>query len=104
MDKLLQITNGQAVKRSTIPSVPFPRFAELMDGFVKNDGFIVQFFAFVEDGRNKMLAVVRNKNLYVVATEVGENYPSLTASSSEKFHMFEREIAEQYGITPISHP
>lgn len=104
MDKLLQITNGQTVQRSTIPSVPFPRFAELLDAFVKNDGFIVQFFAFVEDGKNKLLAVARNKNLYVLATEVGENFPSLTASSSEKFHMFEREIAEQYGITPVDHP
>lgn len=104
MDKLLQIHNGQAVQRSAIPSVLFARFAELLDAFIKNDGFIVQFFAFVEDGRNKLLAVVRNKNLYVLATEVGESFPSLTASASEKFHMFEREIAEQYGLTPVDHP
>ncbi len=104
MDKLLQIYNGQAVLRSTIPCVPFARFAQLLDTFVKNDGFIVQFFAFVEDGRNMLLAVVRNAKLYVLTTEVGEIFPSLTASSSEKFHMFEREIAEQYGITPNYHP
>lgn len=104
MDKPLQIHNGQAVKRSTLPCFPFARFAELLDDFVKNESFIVQFFAFVEEGRNKLLAVVRNKNLYVLTTEVGENFPSLTASASEKFHMFEREIAEQYGITPLGHP
>ncbi len=104
MDKLLQITNGQVVKRTAIPSVSLQRFTELLDAFVKADGFIVQFFAFVEDGRNKLIAVVRNNLLYVLATEVGESFPSLTASSSEKFHMFEREIAEQYGITPTNHP
>lgn len=104
MDKLLQIYNGRAVLRSTIPRVPFARFAQLLDTFVKNDGFIVQFFAFVEDGRNMLLAVVRNSKLYALTTEVGEIFPSLTASSSEKFHMFEREIAEQYGITPNYHP
>ncbi|MDK9705791.1 MAG: hydrogenase [Desulforhopalus sp.] len=104
MDNFLQINNGQAIKRSSIPCLPFPRFAELLDAFVKNDGFIVQFFAHVEDGRNKLVAVVRNNQLYVAATEVGETFPSLTASSSSKFHMFEREIAEQYGITPVDHP
>ncbi len=104
MDNLLRIHNGQAVKRSTLPCVPFTRFAELLDAFMKNDGYIVQFFAFIDDDRNMLLAVVRNTQLYVLTTEVGEIFPSLTASSSEKFHMFEREIAEQYGITPVNHP
>ena len=104
MDKLLQIENGQVVKRLTIPCLPFPRFAELLAEFVQNDGFIVQFFAFTEAGANKLLAVLRNTHLYAAITEVGESFPSLTTSSSEKFHMFEREIAEQYGITPRDHP
>lgn len=104
MDNFLQINNGQAVLRSTIPCVPFARFAELLDSFVNNDGFIVQFFAYVEGGRNILCAVVRNSKLYVLTTEVGEIFPSLTASTSEKFHMFEREIAEQYGLTPNHHP
>jgi len=104
MDKLLQITNGQTVNRSALPCIPFAQFAKELHGFVANDGFVVQFFAFVEAGRNKLLAVLRNSHLYVTSTEVGESFPSLTASSSEKFHMFEREIAEQYGITPLDHP
>ncbi|KJR97586.1 MAG: hydrogenase [Desulfobulbaceae bacterium BRH_c16a] len=103
-DSLLQIQNGETVPRSVIPCLTFDRFAELLDAFVKNNGFIVQLFAFVEDGKNKLLAVVRNENLYVLATEVGESFPSLTASTSPRFHMFEREIAEQYGITPKDHP
>ena len=104
MDNLLQIQNGVALNRAEIPCVSFPRFAEQLDQFVKNDGYIVQFFAFVENGENKLLTVVRNDQLYVLSTTVGESFPSLTASSSEKFHMFEREIAEQYGITPEDHP
>ncbi len=103
-DSLLQIGNGETVHRSVLPCVPFARFSEQLGAFVKNDGFIVQFFAFVDSGRNKLLAVVRNKGLYVLTTEVGESFPSLTASISERFHMFEREIAEQYGITPTDHP
>lgn len=104
MDNLLQIQNGETVPRSALPCVSFARFAELLDAFVKNDGFIVQFFAFAHAGTNKLLAVVRNKNLYAITTEVGENFPSLTALSSPRFHMFEREIAEQFGIIPKDHP
>jgi Ni,Fe-hydrogenase III large subunit len=104
MDNLLQIKNGEAVKRSAIPCVPFNRFAELLADFVNNNGFVVQFFAFVEGEKNRLLAVVRNKNLYVLSTEVDEDFRSLTLACSEKFHMFEREIAEQYGITPLNHP
>ncbi len=104
MGNLLQIENGESVKRSDIPLVPFDRFAKLLSDFVRKDGFIVQFFAFVEGDGNRLLAVVRNSHLYVVSTEVGEDFPSFTASCSEKFHMFEREIAEQFGITPVNHP
>ncbi|GAB6190447.1 hydrogenase large subunit [Desulfocastanea catecholica] len=104
MDNLLRIKNGEAVKRSAIPCVPFYRFAELMADFVGNNGFVVQFFAFVDGEKNRLLAVVRNKDLYVLSTEVGEDFRSLTMACSEKFHMFEREIAEQYGITPLNHP
>ncbi len=104
MDKLLQIQNGQPIKRSAIPCVPFNRFAELLADFINNNGFVVQFFAFVESGKNRLCAVVRNEHLYVLGTEVGESFRSLTLACSEKFHMFEREIAEQYGITPLNHP
>lgn len=104
MDNLLKIKNGVAVKRSAIPCVPFNRFAEILADFISNSGYVVQFFAHVEQGRNRLLAVVRNSDLYVLSTEVGEEFRSLTLSCSEKFHMFEREIAEQYGIIPLNHP
>jgi Ni,Fe-hydrogenase III large subunit len=104
MGNLLKIQNGETIKRSAIPCVSFDRFAELLTHFISDNGYIVQFFAFVEGGKNRLLVVVRNKDLYVLSTEVGEDFSSFTASCSEKFHMFEREIAEQYGITPLNHP
>ncbi len=104
MDNLLHIENGGIVKRSDIPLVSFDRFATILSEFVENDGYIVQFFALVEGDKNKLIAIVRNKQLFILSTEVGESFASLTASASEKFHMFEREIAEQYGIVPKDHP
>lgn len=104
MDNLLKIQNGKAISRASIPQVPFEQFFTTLSEFVRNEGFIVQFFAYREGNRFKLLSVVRNSELYVIGTEVGKSFQSLTRNASEKFHMFEREIAEQFGIIPDGHP
>jgi Ni,Fe-hydrogenase III large subunit len=104
MDNLLQITNGQMMARSRIPHVDFPRFFRIMNDFVRNNGYIVQLFAYPENGRVHLLAVVRNSNLFVITTEVEYEFSSLTLTGGAKFNLFEREIAEQYGIRPAGHP
>lgn len=104
MDNLLKIKNGQAINRASIPQLPYDQFFTTLSEFVRNDGFIVQFFAYKEDHNFKLLAVVRNHELYAIGTKVGKSFQSLTRNSSEKFHMFEREIAEQFGLKPDGHP
>lgn len=104
MDNLLKIENGIAITRKSIPQVPYGQFFTTLSDFVKNEGFIVQFFAYKDESNYKLLAVVRNNELYVIGTQVGQSFQSLTGNSSEKFHMFEREIAEQFGLKPDGHP
>ncbi|KGO35479.1 MAG: hydrogenase [Desulfoprunum sp.] len=104
MDNLLQIANGEVVRRADIPDVSVETFGMTLAEFVKNGGFVVQFFAFAESEVTRLLAVVRNDKLFVTSCEVGAEFPSLTGWVSEKFHLFEREIAEQYGIRPTAHP
>lgn len=104
MDNLLEIRNGEAIKRSALPCVSVEAFGTTLADFVKKDGYIVQFFAFTDAGRTQLLAVVRNDKLYAISCQVDQDFPSLTGWVSEKFHMFEREIAEQFGIRPTSHP
>ncbi|SHO49594.1 hydrogenase large subunit [Desulfopila aestuarii] len=102
---LLQIHNGQVIPRADIPQVPYDVFYTELSAFVKNEGFIVQYFAYQEENANRLLAVVRNSaGLFVIGTETGRTFKSLTGAVSEKFHMFEREIAEQYGLKPDGHP
>ncbi len=104
MDNLLKIENGIAITRVSIPQVPYAQFFSTLSEFVKNEGFIVQFFAYKDEGNYKLLAVVRNNELYVIGTQVSTSFQSLTRTASEKFHMFEREIAEQFGLEPDGHP
>ena len=101
MDNLLRITQ----RRNDCAVTAFPgsilavSCGSLTD-FVQNNGYIVQFFAYPEGERMRLLAVVRNSHLFVLETEVEREFPSLTALGGQKFHMFEREIAEQYRLPP----
>lgn len=103
-NNLLLINNGVAVPRSRIPRVDCNSFLSTVTDLVRCNGYVVQFFAYQEAGRAVLLAVLRTSNLFVVETEVEYEFPSLTHQSSPKFNLFEREIAEQYGIRPIGHP
>ncbi|MCK4838389.1 MAG: hydrogenase [Desulfobulbaceae bacterium] len=103
-NNLLQIKNGEKVNRADIPQLSFADFSKALIDIADNDGYVVQFFAYKDGETNKLLAVVRQgAKLYVVGSEVDQTFASLTASN-EKFHMFEREIAEQYGLKPENHP
>lgn len=66
--------------------------------------------SFSED-RVKLIAVLRTDKLsedgrfrlFAAGSVAPERYPSLT-SECEQFNLFEREIAEQFGVVPENHP
>jgi Ni,Fe-hydrogenase III large subunit len=101
--RFLKISNGSAVKRNQIPHLSFDDFRAGALTIVKTGGKVVQFFAYPDGATLKMMAVLRSDVLYVAGCDAPETYPSLTAEC-EPFHMFEREMAEQYGIRPEGHP
>ncbi|MDD2469000.1 MAG: hydrogenase [Desulfobulbus sp.] len=104
MDNFLKITNGQCIDRRKIPCLPLVKFSRLLSDFVDYEGYIVHLFAYENESETRLLAVVRNNGLYVVETVVEEEFRSLTLLGGAKFSMFEREIAEQYGLRPSGHP
>jgi Ni,Fe-hydrogenase III large subunit len=104
MDNLLTIRHGEAIRRELIPCVPLAGFAASLSAFILDGGSIVQMFAHREENQTRLLAIVRNDGLQAISTTVDRQFPSLTASTSEKFHLFEREIAEQFGVIPVGHP
>ncbi len=106
MDNLLTIKNGEKIDRKDIPHLSFESFRQELVSFANDGGNIVQFFAYEDKGQSKLLAVLRseqNEVLYVTGCDVSDSFASLTAEN-EKFHMFEREIGEQYGLKAEGHP
>jgi len=99
----LQIGNGEAVTRDRIPHLSFDDFRSQALDIVANGGKVVHFFGYPEGDGVTLLAVLRTDHLLMAGCKVPEAYPALT-SQCEPFHMFEREIAEQFGIRPEGHP
>lgn len=99
----LEVGNGEAVERRRIPDLEFSTFRSEALYLVANGGKVVQFFAYPENGALKLMTVIRTDRLLVGECDAPASYSSLT-HQSEPFHMFEREIAEQYGIKPEGHP
>lgn len=97
------ISHGQAVRRSEIPHLSFDEFRAGAVSLVRNGAKVVQFFAYPDEGRLKMLAVLRTSDLWVAGCDAPDVFDSLTVDA-EPFHLFEREMAEQYGLVPQGHP
>jgi Ni,Fe-hydrogenase III large subunit len=99
----LPVDNGSRIDRDRIPRLPFDEFRAEALQVVADGGKVVQFFAFEESDGLALIAVLRNEQLLVASAEAPETWASL-AADQEAFHLFEREIAEQFGLVPEGHP
>jgi Ni,Fe-hydrogenase III large subunit len=103
------LRNGQSIPRTQIPELSFADFRETIvdavaggervaalfaDPFVMMDG--VQLYAVLAHARRALLFVGKTKL-------AADRFPSLTPDCPQ-VHLFEREIAEQYGVCPEGHP
>ncbi|MBU4316664.1 MAG: hydrogenase [Proteobacteria bacterium] len=102
----LTVDNGQPVQRDKIPHLSFENFREEALAIVGDGGNVVQFFAYQDtDHTLKMLAVLRSKDhtLLAAGCDAPPSWPALSAIC-RPFHLFEREMAEQFGLRPEGHP
>jgi Ni,Fe-hydrogenase III large subunit len=97
------IGNGEANPRGRVPHLTFDDFSCRALALVGGGAKVVQYFAYADGGEVKLLAVLRTDRLLAAGCDAPEAYPALTAQC-EPFHLYEREIAEQFGIRPEGHP
>jgi Ni,Fe-hydrogenase III large subunit len=103
------LTNGRASSLDTIPTLPLEGFQQaILDGVAAGQRVSAMFGDFTLRSEVTLLYVViaddEQNQLYVGRTRVeGDEFPSLTPRCPQ-VHLFEREIAEQFGLKPIGHP
>jgi Ni,Fe-hydrogenase III large subunit len=107
--RLATLHNGQAVARSQVPELAVADFRRaLLDavaggqrvaalfGHAPADGDHVDLYAVLADSSRSLLRVGKTR----LETD---SFPSMTPECPQ-VHLFEREIAEQFGVRPVGHP
>jgi Ni,Fe-hydrogenase III large subunit len=105
----IKLHNGGMVGLDSIPVLPYDFFAERVVMEIANDARVASYFGILPEkpgAEIELFAIMareRHRNFSVYRTRIGETFPSLTPSCSQ-LHLFEREIAEQFGVVPAGHP
>lgn len=102
----LTLKNGGRVALAELNVLSFRDFAAALRAEVSDEGRIVALFAKPCTADFELFAVIARDwrgTLALYRTRIGERYPALTPEIPQ-VHLFEREIAEQYGVLPEGHP
>jgi Ni,Fe-hydrogenase III large subunit len=109
MTSLASLRNGQAIARSAVPELPMANLHRTILEATTAGQRIAALFGDVpagQDGADLYVVLADNvrASLHVGKARVeGDSFPSLTRDCPQA-HLFEREIAEQYGVRPTGHP
>ncbi|MCI0365710.1 MAG: NADH-quinone oxidoreductase subunit C [Phycisphaerales bacterium] len=108
--------NGVAIDRAAIPLLAFDEFRQAVLSQVAQGLRVASLFGYmpVPDQAVELLTVLADDSqgrLQITSTRLspplappeGDGFQSLTPQCPQ-VHLFEREIAEQFGIKPIGHP
>lgn len=98
------LQNGQALPMREVPDLGFREFREAILQGARGD---LRLACLCADADRRLLAVLADDArhaLWVGSTRLeGPRYPSLTPDCPQA-HLFEREMAEQFGLIPEGHP
>ncbi len=106
MTNAFPLPNGGIVALADIPRLTVPLFRDSILSDVQQGARISAMFGWPDGDAIRLFAVLANGNtgmLSVVCTDVRDSYQALTPECPSA-HLFEREIAEQWGIRPAGHP
>ncbi|MDK9701161.1 MAG: hydrogenase [bacterium] len=101
------IQNGESCDVVDVPEVPFDAFREQLLQAVEDGAWIAALFAMPAD-RSTLRAFVilahsHSGSLWLSSTILPDEFTALTPDCPQA-HLFEREIAEQWGVKPLGHP
>jgi Ni,Fe-hydrogenase III large subunit len=104
---LAQTRNGRALDRASVPRLGIEELRGAVLEATSSGNRVVAFFGTpAPEGRVELFVVLADDTdarLEVGTAVVDDEYPSLTPECPQ-VHLFEREIAEQWGVVPRGHP
>ena len=109
MTSFADIENGRAMARSAIPELAPDEYATALRAAIEAGQRVVSYFGVLDPDPDAVdllvvLADDRNARLSLARTRIrGASFDSLTPVCPQ-LHLFEREIAEQFGLHPEGHP
>lgn len=98
-----ELKNAQAVPLAEVPDLPIDALRQAVITAVAAGA---RLGCWCGDGAGRIVAVMVDDaggRLLVARAVVGDSYPALTPDCPQA-HLFERELAEQYGVVPLGHP
>ena len=99
------IGNPGCLPLDSVPLLSQVSFGDAIGNILDAGGGMASCFGFEDNGATRILAVMRQGDgrLALFSTSVTSTFQSLTPRHPV-LHLFEREIHEQFGITPVGHP
>lgn len=104
---LLTRRNGQSAPLAAVPLLDGPWFRRTILDSVTSGARIASLFAREHDGAIELVVVLANDatgELELARTRLNQDSFHSIAADCPQAQLFEREIAEQYGVQPIGHP
>jgi Ni,Fe-hydrogenase III large subunit len=106
--QLASSRNGRALERDRVPRLPLDAFRKaVVDAPARHKRVAALFGSPGPDGRVELFVVlaIDASGMLELASTVLErdSFPSMTPDCAQA-HLFEREIAEQWGVVPEGHP
>jgi Ni,Fe-hydrogenase III large subunit len=100
--------NNRPVALNDIPDISMEALRTQIIEFCRKGARVVSFFGNPDGNSIKIYSVLADdetSNLYIASSSIdkGQSYNSITTEINP-FHIFERELYEDTGITPIGHP
>jgi Ni,Fe-hydrogenase III large subunit len=98
--------NAQAIPVSAVPLLPAEEFCVEVLEAVLHEARLSALFCAPVGGELRLFAILAEDRLgvlHALSAPAGAAYPSLTPDCPQA-HLFEREIWETWGVTPLGHP
>ncbi len=106
MSRPAKLLNNNALHLKAIPETTFDNFRAQILEAVQQNSRVAALFAAPKGSQLSLFAVLAETNrgnISVISAPVLKSYPSLTLECPQ-VHLFEREMAEEWGIEPEGHP